>query len=73
MAAIYVKRNKNTHETKIGTWYHETYPSPPNYDTYKTTNPKKKKPTKNCHTGDRIQITAMLSFNDKWQEFVCLA
>ena len=46
---------------------------PPNYDTYKTANPKKKKPTKNCHTGDRIQTTAMLSFNDKWQEFVCLA
>ena len=36
MAAIYVKRNKNTHETKIGTRNLETHPSPPNYDTYKT-------------------------------------
>ena len=35
MDAIYVKRNKNTHETKIGTRYLETHPSPPNYDTYK--------------------------------------
>ena len=39
----------------------------------KTANPKKKTPSKNCHTGDRTLTTAMLSFDDKWQEFVCLA
>ena len=68
-------RNENTHKTKP---VHDTkkptlVERPPNYDTYKTANPQKKKPTKYCHTGDRIQITAMLSFNDKRQEFVCLA
>ena len=44
-----------------------------NADTMTIEEIEKKKQTKNCHTGDRTQETAMLSFNDEWQESVCLA